>query len=543
MRRRANLAILALAILAAVRSSPAEETGAGGTALEAEARISYLTSSSVYIDAGREEGLREGDTVRVVTDGEVLATLRVAYVSSHKAYCEIVESAGELLVGATVSFRPRGLSASVDDPGGSAPPSLPEAPVRSSSPHRPPGLRSLGLRGRIGLRYLMVRDHDTTGERYSQPALDLRLEGRNVGGSTMDLSVDMRARRTYRTIEGGEREQSNRSRIYRLATAWHDRRDRYRVTLGRQYSPTLATVSIFDGALFDYRSPRWGAGLFSGTQPDAVTFGYSTQIREHGAYLQVHNRPRSTRRWSFTTGLIGSYVDGEVNREFLYLQGIYTGPRLSSYLAQEIDYNRDWKIEAGESQVSPTSTFLSLRYRASRVVSFLGGYDNRRNVRLYRDWVTPETEFDDAYRQGAWAGVSLSLGRHFWSSLDARSSRGGSAGDAMVQTLGWRVFGLTRLQLEIGNRNTRYTNDRLSGRLHSLSIGVSASTRYRVMVTGGIREEKGAADPLLDSRMTWLSLDQDLSLGRHWYLVLSLERDQGDLETQDQVYGSISYRF
>ena len=50
-------------------------------------RISYLTSVSVYIDAGSDQGLSAGQTIEVIRDGKVIGTLRVTEVTSHRALC------------------------------------------------------------------------------------------------------------------------------------------------------------------------------------------------------------------------------------------------------------------------------------------------------------------------------------------------------------------------------------------------------------------------------------------------------------------------
>ena len=65
-----------------------------------------------------------------------------------------------------------------------------------------------------------------------------------------------------------------------------------RLSVGRQYSAALSSVSLFDGVTAELNRSRWGLGPFGGLQPDASTMGYSSDIREAGAYVQLHNDPR-----------------------------------------------------------------------------------------------------------------------------------------------------------------------------------------------------------------------------------------------------------
>jgi len=283
---------------------------------------------------------------------------------------------------------------------------------RSARRKRGRGLRQWGLRGRVGLRYLSVRDRTGEGSSFSQPALDLRVDGRQIFGTDFGMNVDVRTRRTHHTFSSGQTENDSYSRVYRLAAMWAPEDSPLEVSVGRQYATALANVSIFDGVLAQWRKRRWLAGAFTGTQPDPRDFSQSSAIREHGGFFQYRSDPDGATRWSVTTGLIGSYEQGEINREFGYLQGRYLARRLSIYLVQEIDVNRGWRKQAEGSTLTRSSTYASVRYRLTDAVSLNGGFDNRRHIRLYRDIETPETEFDDSYRQGARLGSSSESANH-----------------------------------------------------------------------------------------------------------------------------------
>lgn len=403
--------------------------------------------------------------------------------------------------------------------------------------------REFGLRGRVGVRYLSVKDRSGAGDSLSQPALDLRLEGRRMGGSPVDLEIDVRSRQTYRTDLSGGTESEARTNVYRLASSVQAKGSPWRVTAGRQLSPALASVSIFDGVQCEYRERRWSLGAFSGTQPDPLDLGYSSAVREHGGYVEWRNAAEARRRWTFTTGLIGSYEEGEISREFSYLQGAFDGPRLSLWLTEEVDLNRGWKSEMENGSVSLTSTFVSVRFKANEVLYLRTGYDNRRNVRLYRDRLTPETEFDDQYRNGLWGGVEMRLARHFRAGVDLKSSGGGDLGGADSWTLTSGLYGLTRSAVYVSSRSTRYTNQRVEGWLHSLGLGLSMGSRWHAEATGGLREETSRIGLPVSEQVTWYGLEIDLSLGRGWFLTTSAERSDGEAESLEQIYSSVTWRF
>jgi hypothetical protein len=74
-------------------------------------------------------------------------------------------------------------------------------------------------------------------------------------------------------------------------------------------------------------------------------------------------------------------------------------------------------------------------------------------------------------------------------------------------------------------------------------MGIAPGHRAHVELTGGVRDEVNLVDPSFTGQLTWYGLDFDLLLGRRWLLMTSLERSQSDLEANDQIYSSLSYRF
>jgi hypothetical protein len=516
-------------------AAPAAEAGAGWA--WSLAHVTYLTSQTVYIDAGSDDGIAAGQRLEVVRSGTVVAVLIAEYVSSKRTSCAIQSGEPGIVVGDTVRFAP-------------AAPVAPEPLAPAADPSSFPGpsptvsrTREMGLRGRVGVRYLYVQDGMEGGATTSQPALDLRLDGRDVGGSNFDLEVDVRARRTH--LSGADLESSSEGRtsVYRLATAWQADGSPWRFSAGRQFSPSLASVSIYDGVQGEYRSSRFSVGAFSGTQPDPSNLGYSSSVREHGGYVEFRNAPEAHRRWSLTSGLIGSYEEGTISREFAYLQGSWHGPRFGMWATQEVDYNRGWKTDYEGQSVSPTSTFLSLRYKAFKALTLRAGYDNRRNVRLYRDRVTPETQFDDEFRNGLWGGVETRLGGHFRAGVDVKTSDGGSLGSADSTTVMLGVDRLTRAALYVSTRSTRYSNDSVDGTLNSLSMGLALGSRWHAELSGGVRDETSNLVGLPDTTVTWYGVDIDVAIGRGWFVSTSMEHSGGDLEKLDQAYTSVTWRF
>lgn len=516
-----GLAALAGAAASASAETPAEKT----------ARVTFVSGSSVYLDAGRSEGLAVGRQLTLYRGTEIVGNLEVTGLSSHKAVCRLQSATSPALIGDTARFVPEAEAVAPAEP-------VTGATLRAERRT----LRSRGIRGRVGIGYLSVADRAAGAAEFSRPSLDLRFDGTRIDGTPWGVNVDVRARRTLRTRADGSEDNDGSTRVYRAAVTRRGVDDPYSFTVGRQFSPALSAISLFDGVSAEYRRQRLSVGLLSGSQPDADG-DLANDVREHGAYVRFDDGRVSKLRWAWTVGLIGSYEQSEINREFLYLQGRLQGPRVSTFFTQEVDYNRGWKRDAGENSVTATSTFIHLRYRAHERVSLYGGFDDRRSVRLYRNLVTPETDFDDSFRRGVWGGASVSLGSRFSVAVDTRLHREDLTGTASTYTGSFSAKQLTARNLDLRARVSRYDNQLLEGTLYSATAGARIGPRVRLQLGGGIRDERRFGGPRPDETLSWLSADAEIAMGNHWYVVLSTDRTTGDSEETVRYYASTTFRF
>lgn len=527
--RRLSLAVILLPMARAPLSAQARPVTAVNYSWTT---VSYLSGSMVYLGAGTKQGVRTGMHLDVWRAGAVIAELAAEYTSSNQASGKVVRSTAPLAIGDSVRYL-----AVID----SQPTAAPGIATTAATPRRR-AINRHPLRGRVGVRYLVVQTG--SGMTLTQPALDLRLDGQQIGGTNLGVAVDVRTQRSSYSSSalGTTLSPTSLNRVYQAALLWSRPGGAPRISIGRQFAGALSTIGIFDGVALDFDASRWSYGALVGAQPEAATFGLSGATREYGGYVQRHNAPRSTP-YSLTIGAIGSYTNGQIDREFGYLRGTYNSRRLSIFAAQEIDVNRGWKRQVEGSATTFTSTFLTAQVSATDGVSFYGGFDNRRSVRLYRDQINPEIAFDDAFRQGIWGGTSLTALRRVRLTADARSSSGGPEGTANSYTASLAINRLTPLHLGLRARTTRYSGQQSMGTLSSASVEMAPTATIRLEVSSGLRNTSYPLSGQAATRLTWTGVDADVGIGRRVYLMLSTYREAGAPDRTTQSYVALSYRF
>ena len=499
------------------------------------AHVTYVSFETAYIDAGSENGLRLGSRVDVVRGDSAVAALTISFISGHKAACAIGTRTDSVRVGDSVRYVPvRSAGDSSVATGYSSPPRR----VDSAPPSH-----SGALRGLVGLDYLLVRPQDGGGAQMSQPAATLRLLGTDLGGTGLSVALDLRGRRSTRTLaDGFGTVAAFETRTYQAGVTWQLAAPALRVSAGRQFAPGITSVGLVDGVSVQADRATWRGGGFLGSEPEPVHLGFSSAVTVVGGFVERHSRAAESARWSILAGASGSYLRGGTNREFLYLRGAYRRRRLSIDIVQELDYYRPWRRVLGETALSFTSTFAALQYQLSPGIQLTSGFDNRRNARLYRDVVNPTTVFDDSFRRGMWGGVMARLTPQVQVGIDVRTNHDSSMGTANTATLVFSADRLTSLDLSIRSRTTRYTTPGRSGWLNSVTLGFAPLERATLQITAGRRSER---DTTVTSGLAinWVSVDLDVSVLRSLYMIASASRERGSLEAHDQLSAGLSYRF
>jgi hypothetical protein len=142
-----------------------------------------------------------------------------------------------------------------------------------------------------------------------------------------------------------------------------------------------------------------------------------------------------------------------------------------------------------------------------------------------------------------WGGASVGFARRYRAGASARSSTGGSSGDALTYTMTASANHLTGAEADLRWRSTHYENDSNQGWLHAVGAGFGVGARWRFDLFGGLRDEESKIFNASDTQTTWFGADMDVDVGKGLYLSLTGEHNSGGEEEYNQVYTSLSWRF
>jgi hypothetical protein len=531
--RAAGLAVAALAL---ALGAPAGAAVSG--------QVTYRVGGSVYVDVGGLDGLAPGDTLEVLRAGARVGRVRARDVAARRAACDTLAGGqGAIAVGDAVRFTPRRAppppAAEAADSargviGGPAPPAA-QATAGYAALPRP----ARSIRGRAGMSAWSLRAGRERS--FVEPAADLWLDARGLAGGRLDAVLDVRGR-SIAPVGGSRVErQSFGARVFRAAASWHDAGSRRSLTVGRQFAPAFSGVSLFDGIVARTAGRRIGGGVLAGAQPRVGRLEPSLDVLEAGAFVEAFSAPASAGRWTATLGGVSSWQDGVTNRDFLFLRGSWQDPRLALFVAQEADVARGWRTAFLPATVTLTSTFASARVEVTPLVQARAGFDGRRSVPLHRDRATPETEFDDARREGAWLGASVRP-RPFLR-LDAELRRRfGSASERMTAWNGGAEAAFPGARpVRLRGRAARADGEDLRTTLVSVALECDVLAGLSLGAGGGVRTTADSRAGF-EERTPWWNMEGDWAIAAGWSLAGSFEHEDGDPRVDLGRLGA-AYRF
>lgn len=528
-------------------------TAAGASAAERPVSVSYVSSSAIYLDAGRADGIALGDRLRVVRGGETVAELEVDFVAEHSASCRVLDASREPRAGdrairaAAAAAHPAPPPPSNEIEADPAPAPLPVV-VQSDDPA--PYFRRAKTRA-SGVFSLGFRSFDPGSGRNSTESLGrLSLRLRDIGGKPFDLRVRGRAREVRRDGYGPSVETRQRSdRLYELSLAYDRPEGRFAFRLGRLATGGFSSLGYLDGALGEIRLGKsFAIGAFGGLRPDLTEFDLGSAGEKYGAYFRFATRREGDSPYAEVVlgGASERSEEGEISRDYLTLESRFgAGSRWWLFQRAEIDLNRGWRREQSGSSSQVTNAALSGSVRLGRGLRATLSYDQRRN---YLTWenrpVLPEEVFNRFFREGGRVALEWQ-GRGWSGSIGGGFERAREVDDpttsAFASLLKGGVFGWPLL---LGGNLSWYQGGVAEGYVASLRGRWSFRAGHDLALTIGASEATMVEAAFGPSRSNqWVRLSGTLQLPFRIFLFGEYELSTGDDLEGSRATLELGYRF
>lgn len=359
--------------------------------------ITYVSGSSAYLGAGKEQRLAVGDTVTFEKAGKPTGRGVIAAVSGHSALVPFGAKDSIPAVGDSVTVR---LWRSPE-------PAL--SPLRSVRASIAATSGSPVITGRIALQYFGMRSAD--GFSTSLPTVMANLTMPALFGSSVSFTLHGRVSRELADASQFTFSQTRTNvRIYDAAFRSESRGNGFGFGIGRVTPRYAGGLGPLDGVEAFVRSGRITAGLLGGLQPDYTTSGIDTYRQKAALFVNYGWNTGENSGGDVTAAYGRLMYRGILDRDFGYLQSnVRLGTTLFLYQSTEIDIT-GLKGTERTNQPRLTNTFVNLSLTPVDWLTLDGGYDATRMVYyLESQQVRSDTIMDNTVRQGIRGGLQIRL--------------------------------------------------------------------------------------------------------------------------------------
>ncbi len=516
--------VLALAAIGFASVAKAEDVSA---------RVTYVAWRTLYIDAGRVQGLEVGNSGTLLRNGSPLGALQIAAVSDSSAVAtfsadSIIAKPGDLV---RIALKPKELVTGT-------PESLPATVTQTQVVNSPRPKTKRRFTGRLGLLSDVQNDKSTSNVDYFQPGVYLKFSVFRVAGVNSDFRVKYRGRKISYSSGYANGNSEWTHRFYEASLNFEEPNRNRRANLGRIQAAGVAGIGYIDGAYGEWGlSPRVSVGGFAGLQSE-LDLAQSEWSNYKTGIMAIYRRNETTRvRTQATLAVAGEYESNEISREFIYQQfthGLST--RFSLYESADININRGWKSEKEGAALSLANILASVRYSPARAVVLTAGYDGRSRYYTWETKDTPDSLFDEAMQHGFRAGVELSILRAARIS-GQQSYRSDPAVNELFPSSALTFNSMPFFGGRVGI-NARYNSFE-----NRFSTGDQRTAGLSFSPVQGIdlRSDYGTTDyrfsnPDREINSEWLRMAMDLNVRSGWYSSISLERAMNSEGAIDRAF-------
>lgn len=174
-------------------------------------------------------------------------------------------------------------------------------------------------------------------------------------------------------------------KIYNMALKLESKQNDL-ITFGRKINLNISNIGAIDGLQYDKKKGNLMYGAVLGSRPNDADYGINTQLMQMGAYIGHVMHTKTGGEANNTLAFFEQHNKSKIDRRFIYLQHSNSLLKnLFAFTSAEVDLYKI-KNEVAVNTISPTSIYLSLRYRPFKRLSLDASYDALKNVIYYESF-------------------------------------------------------------------------------------------------------------------------------------------------------------
>jgi hypothetical protein len=480
-------------------------------------RVKYAAEGSVYLDAGRNDELKDGMKLSLINpppDGAVadgiqfrgyehVAELKVISTADSSSVCEILSANGEVKVGQLAYLTPESsqdrreaqfaaeaadypivLSFTYGDP---LDEEIRETQERTVLRESPVG----HVRGRFGLDYGGIQEPG--GLNSKQVGMVIQSDISNIGGTYWSFRGNWRGNLNLSSSGSSGANTTTLTdlinRTYQLGFTYESPYSPVTIGVGRLYLPWAPSLSTIDGAYLGRKITRIATvGFFGGSSPDPSSWSYNPDQQIAGTFVNFSLGNFEHTRIYSTAGIAVTSIQWRVARQFAFFENNLSWKRyISFYSSLQADAARTSPLPNGGSNPTGISqNYSSLHFQPFRRVSFGVNYNYFRNLPTYDIRLLGTGQLDKYLFQGFSGDVRVELMKHInvYASL-GRSKATTDTKHSLNQAYGITFLNFLNTGLLADLHYSKFDSVFGSGKYTSFSLSKSVTDSLHLQLFGG----------------------------------------------------------
>ncbi len=522
-------------------------------------RVKYVQGDSVYLEAGSNSGLSEGQRLTVLrresgtsaSRAVAIGEIEIESVVLTSSAGRIVNSISDILPGDTaylsqtalrelrqqrIAQENQGYAQIVSFTEGSPP----TQEIRESLP-RPPLPEINRIRGRIGVDLNILQTSEPSNT-LTQFGYLLRLDATRLGGTHWNINGYHRGKLQARTDFQQQTITDLINRTYTLSLTYDNPRSRWVLGAGRLFIPWASSLNTMDGFYVGRRIGKQTIGLFGGTNPDPTDWNYDPDRQTAGAFVNTERGGFESLRLSSTSGIAVSRVHWKPDRQYGFFENhIFYKYYLSIYSNVEADLLSPSQNN-GNRQALLTRSYLTVRLQPHKVISFNINENYFHNFPTFDTRLIGTGLLDRFLFQGLSGGFRLALPYRLGVyGNTGRSSRTGDRKPAWNYLGGASMGNILDSGIRAEYRFSRFDTSFGRGTYQTVILNREMAEGLRFELQGGQQSIQSAFT--FENRSRFINGNVDWYLGSDYFMGIGVTAYRGDGQHYNQYFLNFGYRF